>query len=112
MIGFNSNGQVKVWLNNNFAKNTPDSELNPPRYEENTYHASGINSERGMLNQIVDVVQQHVNQVEFKEFLNTFYTVSPSTFTEALNLLNQYKLSKGITLTNGFRTNQIVNGGI
>jgi hypothetical protein len=57
MIGFNSNGQVKVWLNNNFAKNTPDSELNPPRYEENTYHASGINSEGGMINQIVDIVQ-------------------------------------------------------
>ena len=32
MIGFNQNGKVKVWLNNNFAKNTPDGELNPPRY--------------------------------------------------------------------------------
>lgn len=33
MIGFNQSGKVKVWLNNNFAKNTPDGELNPPRYE-------------------------------------------------------------------------------
>lgn len=25
MIGFNNNGEVRVWLNENFAKNVPDS---------------------------------------------------------------------------------------
>lgn len=26
MIGFNQEGLVKVWINNNFAKNSPDSQ--------------------------------------------------------------------------------------
>ena len=99
MIGFNEYGQVRVWLNNNFAKNTPDQELNPPRYEENTYHGSGagiITNESGMATQVIDVVQEHVHQGQLADFLNTYSSVSPMSFNDALTFVKEYILTRGI----------------
>lgn len=96
MIGFNQNGKVKVWLNNNFAKNTPDGDLQPPRYEENTYHAPGITNEAGMVSQVVDVVQEHIDPQQFKDFMDLFYATSPKSFAEALKLVKEYSAARNV----------------
>jgi hypothetical protein len=53
MIGFNESGKVKVWLSSNFAKNTPDSDVNFKQQDVRL-------SEKSMVSQVLDIVKEHL----------------------------------------------------
>ena len=94
MIGFTPEGRVKVWLSTNLAKNTPDNLQE--RHEENTYHGPGKMDEAGMVSQVIEIVQEHVDPGRFGEFLNGYYQRAPKTFAETMRYLREYMAARKI----------------
>jgi hypothetical protein len=57
-----------------------------------------------MMNQVIDIIQEHIDQTKFRPFLNTFYSVQPKTFSEALSFLKNYMINSGIRTITEFRS--------
>ena len=56
-----------------------------------------------MVSQVVDVIQEHVDPIQFKDFINTYYSVSPKYFVEALQFIGEYSTVRGVRIATGLR---------
>jgi hypothetical protein len=89
MIGFTPEGKVRVWLNENFAKNLPDHiQKVQHRYDE---HAYTPHNDTVLLDQIYDVVEEHIVTNKYPEKFRNMYTQNPpNSFAEAISLVRSY----------------------
>lgn len=96
MIGFNSAGRTKVWLNENFGKNLPDYDLQTFQRRRQQNQAL---AEANMINSIYEIVQGHNEEGRFPEsFRNAFTGTNLTNFTDAVNFVRNYAASNGIQL--------------
>lgn len=79
MVGVTEDGRVKVWLNENFAKNLPDNDV------KDLHHSQTI-----MIDEILEMVEEHVQGGYPHKFKDQLKQTPPNNFQEALELLNAY----------------------
>lgn len=94
MIGF-SKGKVKVWLNENYARNLPD-----PEHDAMLVKRQGeLRPESKFVNDIVDAVEDHTEGGHYPtEFRQRYEQVSPHTFGDAINFVKGYAQGHSIPI--------------
>lgn len=94
MIGLTPDGKVKVWLNDNLAANLPDPD-----------NRSTHQNEMVMVDQITDIVKEHIAGNAFPYRLREMMTQHPpNTFEEALAQLQSYLQASRTNLPSGIRS--------
>lgn len=83
MIGFNHDGNTKVWINENFGRNHPISSK-----DSDSHDLTGLKSsnEQRMVNNIINVVERKCERGQFPEpYRSNLYRAS--TFNETLSFI-------------------------
>jgi hypothetical protein len=89
MVGLNPQGQVRVWLNENFADNHPPTER--PMLQvtaANTYKLTSEKEEERMVQSVVRLVEQKCEGGQFPEEIR--YRLRKTTFVDAYHEIEMY----------------------
>lgn len=85
MIGVNQIGKIKVWINENFARNAPEIKDRQPI------------SEPSMVNFIINAVVKHVKMGAFQNFMGLLQQ-NNKTFTDVLRLIDGHVLKMNLVV--------------
>jgi hypothetical protein len=94
MIGFNSSGKVRVWLNENFSKNlaNADGQIFEARRQQPRSVAEAV-----MIDQLFDIVEKHIQGGLYPQPLKAAYTANPpNTFADAFNIIKSFIATSSI----------------
>lgn len=97
MIGVNNNGEVKVWLNENFAENHPAFEkpvLQTTLTSMDSYMTPS--SESQMVRSVIDIIEDKCENGRFPNDFRDRLHKNSRTFDEAINVTENYIKSGGV----------------
>lgn len=97
MIGFNNNGEAKVWLNDNFAENHPVSERPILQTTMTNEALTGGTSEQKVVKTIYDLVENKCQGGFPQDFYHALWNKT-KTYHEAFNTIQQYVEDKNINV--------------
>lgn len=104
MIGFTQDGQVKVWLNENYARNAPDLE-NIVSKGTGGYQPQ---NDAAFIRQLFELIEGRLATRRFSEGIRSrFFQSQFSTFDEALGLVHNYAAQSGVAILSGIDKTKI-----
>ena len=95
MMGLNNQGELHVWLNENFADNNPALEKGI-LYTAETDKLNEVNTEGEMINNILKVVEDKCEEGKFPQKFSEIIYTRNNKFNDAIDAVDSYIESNSI----------------
>jgi len=95
MIGFTPEGHVRVWLNENYARNVPDLQ------SVTASKLGGVQPQKGivLIDQVYDLVERRLVGGSFPQTFKQVYSQNPpKSFDEALTIIQNYAATHNLAI--------------